>query len=103
MVRHLAETEWRRRRIPALEAGSLEKSLESGDSERKFLNTYSIYEQRFNRLVRSTLKTLGELQAARKKQTAIEFRLACIFRKYHQANNLPWNPADHVFHPEGKR
>jgi hypothetical protein len=39
LVRQLADTEWRRRRIPVLEADSIEKSLESGDPERKFMHT----------------------------------------------------------------
>ncbi len=102
LVLHLAHTEWRRRRIPALEVDSIERSLESGDPERKFMHTYSIYDQRFLRLIQSTLKTLGELQAKRKKETAIQFRIAVVLYKYNKTNYIPWNPADDgfVFSPD---
>jgi hypothetical protein len=97
LVRHLAQTEWRRRRIPALEADSIQKSLESGDAERKFMHTYSIYDQRFNRIVQATLKTLAELQAKRKRDSAVHFRIAIVLYKYNKANHIPWNPADDGF------
>ena len=97
LVRHLAHTEWRRRRIPALEADSIEKSLDSADAERRFMHTYSIYDQRFNRIIQSTLKTLGELQARRKKESAVNFRIAIILYNYNKTNNIPWNPADDRF------
>ena len=97
LVRHLAQTEWRRRRIPLLEADSIENSMESGDPERKFMNTYSIYDQRFNRMIQSTLKTLAEIQAKRKKETAVHFRIAIMLCKYNKANHISWNPADDGF------
>jgi hypothetical protein len=97
LVLHLAHTEWRRRRIPILEADSIEISLESGDAERKFMHTYSIYDQRFNRILQSTLKTLGEIQARRKKENAVHFRIAVILYSYNKTNNIPWNPADDEF------
>ncbi len=97
LVIHLAQTEWRRRRIPALEADSIEKSLESGDPERKFMHTYSIYDQRFARIIQTTLKTLTDLQAKRKKDAALYFRIAVILYNYNKTNNIPWNPADDGF------
>ena len=97
LVRHLAQTEWRRRRIPALEADSIQKSLDSGDTERKFMHTYSIYDQRFLRIIQATLKILADLQAKRKRETAVHFRLAIILYKYNQANHIEWNPADDGF------
>jgi hypothetical protein len=97
LVRHLAQTEWRRRRIPVLEADAIGQSLESGDAGRAFMNTYSIYDQRFNRMIQSTLKTLADLQARRKKQTALQFRIACIIHNYKKKQNIPWNPADNGF------
>ena len=97
LVRQLAETEWRRRRIPALEADSILKSLETGDTERKFINTYSIYDQRFNRILVTTLKTLTEIQAKRKRLNALHFRVAIIVYKYSNSKNIPWNPADDGF------
>jgi len=97
LVRQLAETEWRRRRIPALEADSILKSLETGDTERKFINTYSIYDQRFNRILVTTLKTLTEIQAKRKRLNALHFRVAIIVYKFTKEKNIPWNPADDGF------
>ena len=97
LVDRLAETEWRRRRIPVLEADSIEKSLESGDAERKFMDTYSIYEQRFHRIFQSLLKDLHEVQAWRKKATGIDFRVAAIINNYCKLNNIAWNPADDGF------
>jgi len=97
LVRQLAETEWRRRRIPALEADSIQKSLETGDTERKFINTYSIYDQRFNRILVTSLKTLTEIQAKRKRLNALHFRAAVIVYKYTKEKNIPWNPADDGF------
>ena len=102
LVRHLAHTEWRRRRIPALEADSIEKSLDSADAERRFMHTYSIYDQRFNRILQTTLKTLEERQAKRKQESALHFRIAIVLYKYSKTENIPWNPADDgfVFSPE---
>ena len=97
LVRHIAETEWRRRRIPRLEAHAIEQALEAADPEPKFMNTYSIYDQRFNRMVQSTLKTLAEIQARRKRETAVNFRIALILHKYNKTNDIPWNPADDGF------
>ena len=102
LVRHLAHTEWRRRRIPALEADSIEKSLDSSDAERRFMHTYSIYDQRFNRILQTTLKTLEERQAKRKQESALHFRIAIVLYKYNKTENIPWHPADDgfVFSPE---
>jgi hypothetical protein len=102
LVRVLAQTEWRRRRIPGLEAEAMDKSIETGDTERKFINTYTLYEQRLNRNFQSTLKLLGELQAKRKRETALEFGMACLLYSHFKAKNIPWNPADDgfVFSPE---
>ena len=61
------------------------------------MHTYSIYDQRFLRLIQSTLKTLLELQAKRKKETAIHFRIAVVLYKYNKTNYIPWNPADDGF------
>jgi len=97
LVRHLAHTEWRRRRIPALEADSIEKSLDSSDAERRFMHTYSIYDQRFNRILQTTLKTLEERQAKRKQESALHFRIAVVLYNYSKTENIPWNPADDGF------
>ena len=61
------------------------------------MHTYSIYDQRFNRILQSTLKTLADLQAKRKRETAVHFRIAVILCKYNQDNHIPWNPADDGF------
>jgi hypothetical protein len=61
------------------------------------MHTYSIYDQRFLRLIQATLKTLGELQAKRKRETAIHFRIAIVLYKYNKTNDIPWNPADDGF------
>ena len=97
LVRLLAETEWRRRRIPALEAAALDKSMETGDSECKVLSTYSLYEQRRNRTYQTALKTLREIQAKRLAENAVEFRMAALLRNHLKSADIPWNPADDGF------
>ena len=97
LVRLLAETVWRRNRIPALESCAMETAIESGDTGCKFLQTYGIYEQRLNRTFQTTLKTLQTLQADRRKRDALDFRIAAIVHKHHKAKNIPWNPADDGF------
>jgi len=97
LVRHISEIEWRRRRIPLLEADSLEHSLETGDPDRKFINLYSIYDQRFCRMLLTTLKALTGIQAVRKRQSAVNLRIAMILQKYNKAHHIPWNPADDGF------
>jgi hypothetical protein len=97
LVRQLADIEWRRRRIPLLEADSIVKSLESGDAERRFMHTYSIYDQRFNRILLSTLKTLEDIQTKRRRATAVEFRIAVLLYRHSQDKHIDWNPADDGF------
>ncbi len=97
LVNYLAQTEWRRRRIPSLEHDAIMRSLESGDGERKFLHTYSIYEQRFTRAIQATLKTLSDHQAERRRGAAVRFRIAIILYKYNKAHNIPWDPAEDGF------
>jgi hypothetical protein len=97
LVNRLAETEWRRRRIPVLEADAIERSFESGDTEHKFLHTYSLYEQRFHRIFQSLLKDLHEVQTRRKKATGVDFRVAAIVNNYCKLSEIPWNPADDGF------
>jgi len=61
------------------------------------MHTYSIYDQRFNRMIQSTLKTLAEIQAKRKRETAVHFRIACILYTYNKENQIAWDPADDGF------
>jgi hypothetical protein len=94
LLRRLADTAWRLRRLPKLEAQALEKELAEGDFEGKALKNYTIYSQRLNREYALILKTLKESQAPRLKQNGLEFRAAVILEDYMQRRGLDWDPAD---------
>ena len=93
LVRRLAEITWRLARITNLEGRAIEKAIETGDTECKFLNNFSIYTQRLNRDFQSTLKTLHTEQAARLERHNRAWRVAVILYDHHKRKNLPWDPA----------
>jgi hypothetical protein len=97
LVYRLAEIHWRLGRIPNLEALAIEKAIETGDTDGKFLSNYSLYSQRLNRDFQSTLKTLHQEQAKRLVDHGRDFRIAVILYDYYTYNKLPWNPADDGF------
>jgi hypothetical protein len=98
LVLHLAQVQWRRLRIPALEADAIQHAVETGEHNHKFLHIYALYDQRLNRDIQNTLKDLKELQAARKKQTAIHFRMAMLlYNHFRVKNDIPYNLTDDGF------
>src|ERR1019366_5695834 len=60
---------------PNLEALAIEKAIETGDTDGKFLSNYSLYSQRLNRDFQSTLKTLHQEQAKRLVDHGRDFRI----------------------------
>ena len=92
LVLAMAQISWRRRRIPNLETRAVEKSLETGDIECKFLNTYGIYDQRLTRNFQSTLKTLKEHQAKRLTENSLKFRIAVMVHEYMKKKGIDWDP-----------
>jgi hypothetical protein len=97
LIRLLAETEWRRRRIPLLEAEAFNQALEAGDLECKFMHTYGIYEQRLNRTFQLTLKTFLAARDARRRETAVRFQIAAAIYKDQSVHGMSWNPPDDGF------
>ena len=61
--------------------------VETGGIEHKFLLTYGIYEQRLNRTFQSTLKSLKEAQAKRRKENALNIRIAVTLYNDHKKNS----------------
>ena len=97
LVYRLAEIHWRLGRIPNLEALAIEKAIETGDTDGKFLNNYSIYSQRLNRDFQSTLKTLHAEQTKRLEDHGRNFRIAVLLHDHYKRRNIPWDPAGEGF------
>ena len=97
LVFNLAQTEWRRRRLMKMEATAMEKALQAGETECKFMTNYSIYAQRLNRDFQSVLKTLKEHQAPRWKANGLWYRVAVHMLDKCQRSNIPWEPSDDEF------
>jgi hypothetical protein len=95
-VRDLAENEWRRRRIPGLEAIAMQ-AIENGQPSFKELNNLALYEQRLTRTYQSILKTLKALQAERMVEVGRNWRCAVLAYNYCKRENIPWDPSDHEF------
>ncbi|MGH9614620.1 MAG: hypothetical protein ACRD4P_16250, partial [Bryobacteraceae bacterium] len=116
-VQTLADTAWRMNRIRVIENnlfafGSMEDSRAAhADPEIRAslamtsalsthcreLATISLHEQRLSRLYERTLNQLRELQAARRDQEVTAMANAANLRKFHEMNNLPYDPAEDGF------
>ena len=116
-VQTLADTAWRMNRIRVIEnnlfafAPAEDSQPAHADPEIRAslaaasalstccreLSAISLHEQRLSRLYERTLNQLRELQAARRDQERTAIANAANLRKFHEMNNLPYDPAEDGF------
>jgi len=94
LVRHLADLEWRIKRVPNLEARAIEADPAN---MAKALGTFGMYSKRMSAEFQSTLKTLHDEQAPRLLDHSRKFRLCVLLREHYRRNNIDWDPTEHGF------
>jgi hypothetical protein len=107
LVHELADTAWRQKRIPLLEAellnrGSHPPSEEARiefdivDAHRSIVNL-GMHSQRLGRQFRTTLDQLRAIQSERREQHKQELKDAASLFEGHKHKGLPFEPADYGF------
>ena len=117
-VQTLADTAWRMNRIRVIENNLLALGAIDGDTQPvhadaairaslatasalstccRELSALSLHEQRLSRLYERTLNQLRELQAARRGHELDAMNNAANLRKFHEMNDLPYDPAEDGF------
>ncbi len=97
LVRRLAELQWRLDRVLNLEGNAIQKAIEAGETDCKFLNNFGMYSQRLSREFQSTLKTLHVEQAGRLETHGRDYRMAVLIRDHYKRQGIDWNPAADQF------
>lgn len=107
LVQELADTSWRLRRIPLLEAGLLSHAANPPSEEaamafdivdaHQALARLSLHSARLSRQFQKALETLRELQDDRQRTENRELREAAALLEFHKHKGLPWEPSDHGF------
>jgi len=97
LVRILLLTSLRQERLVNLESRAINKAVDDGDFEFKFLNNAGLYTQRLTRTFQSTLKQLREVQSKRMVLTSRNFRYSAILYAWCKKKGIPWKPEEHGF------
>jgi len=99
LVRELADTSWRLRRVPLLEAALLGNAPENLSPEPLInaLAKLGFHGARLSRQFQNTLVQLREIQAERREHERRDLKDAASILVYHQHKGLPWQPSDHGF------
>lgn len=107
LVQELADTSWRLRRIPILEADLLARAQSSpSDAEppafdivdaHRLIASLSLYGTRLSRQFQNTLRLLRELQIDRYERQCRDLKDAAALCEYHKHKQIPWDPAEHGF------
>jgi len=118
LVDELADTSWRLKRIPALEASlfRLQAALPAGSvnvdvpdletclavtealrRQERMLNALSAHGNRLHRQYHKTLDHLRYIQADRKKTEQRTIQQACGVLEMYKRKGLPFDPAEHGF------
>jgi hypothetical protein len=113
LVQELADTSWRLKRIPILEAALLDRALrcsparEQGDSPESpvpspqslvpQLAALGLHGSRLSRQFQKTLDQLRDIQFERRQHQRRELRDAAAILELHKHKGIPWQPSDHGF------
>jgi len=118
LVQTISETAWRLNRIPALETNLLTLGITEHEpvintsepqartalamasalrDQTRVLATLSSHEQRLSRQFHRALTELRALQAERRQHSEEQMERAAALLEMHQAQELPYNPADDGF------
>ena len=107
LVHELADTAWRQKRIPILEAALLNRAQNPPTEQaaiefdivdaHRAIATLGMHGQRLNRQFRSTLDQLRALQSERRAQEKQDLKDAASLFEGHQHKKLPFDPAEYGF------
>jgi len=96
LVHELADTSWRLRRIPILEA-ELFAQVPSPESLIPQLACLGLHGARLSRQLQKTIDQLGDIQFERRRHERRELRDAAAILELHKHKGIPWQPSDHGF------
>ncbi len=96
LVHELADTSWRLRRIPLLEA-DLFAQVPSPESLVPALACLGLHSTRLSRQFQKTLDKLREIQYERLQHEKHQLRDAAALLEFHKYKGLPWEPSDDGF------
>jgi len=107
LVQELADTSWRLKRIPLLEADLLARAANPPNEEaaiafdivdaHRLLASLGLHGQRLSRQFQKTLDQLREIQAERRERERRDLRDAASVLEFHKHKGLPYDPAEDGF------
>jgi hypothetical protein len=107
LVQELADTSWRLRRIPLLEADILDRALSPAPTPEppafdivdahQLLASLGLHGARLSRQFQKTLDQLRDIQFERRQHERRELKDAAAILELHKYKGIPWEPADHGF------
>jgi hypothetical protein len=107
LVQELADTSWRLKRIPLLEADILSRALSPAPSPEppafdivdahRLLASLGLHGTRLSRQFQKTLDQLREIQIDRRERQRRDLKDAAAMLEHHKHKGIPWEPADDGF------
>jgi hypothetical protein len=107
LVQELADTAWRVRRIPLLEADLLTRAANPPAEDipiafdivdaHRLLASLGLHGARLSRQFQKTLDQLREIQRDRYQRQARDLKDAAALLEFHKHKGVPWEPSDHGF------
>jgi len=107
LVQELADTSWRQRRIPLMEAELLTRAMNPPTENaainfdivdaHRAITSLGLHSTRLSRQFQKALDKLLDLQAERQHQERRDLREAAALLEFHKHKGLAWEPADHGF------
>ncbi len=107
LVKEIAETTWRLRRIPLLEAGLLDRAANPPDDQsaiefdivdaHNMIVKFGMHTQRLNNVLHKTLDKLRAIQAERRERERHQLKEAAALLALHQHKGIEWDPANDGF------
>jgi hypothetical protein len=96
LVQELADTSWRLKRIPILEA-NLFADVPSPQSLVPHLAALGLHGTRLSRQFQKTLVQLRDIQYDRRQHEKRQLKDAAALLELHKHKGIPWQPSDHGF------
>jgi len=96
LVQDLADTSWRLRRIPILEA-ALFAEVPNPESLVPVLASLGLHSTRLSRQFQKTLLNLREIQYQRRQDEKSQLKDAAKLLELHKYKGIPWEPSDDGF------
>ena len=107
LVHELANTAWRQKRIPLLEAEALSRAANPPTEQaridfdivdaHRLLTNLGLHGHRLSRQFQKTLEQLRAIQAERREREKKDLKDAAGIFEFHKHKGLPWEPADDGF------